>query len=264
MANKTKYSLDTGPIALAIMVAAILFSSAFYFAPAKAQAQLLPSDNSFNQLQHTISVSADSSQEVAPDKVEITFSVVSRGPDSSLLQTENDAKLRQIKEKMIALGVPEANIKTVGYSLDRWSEYNKTQEQYVDLGYQLQNTLRVVSYDTSKAGNIVKDAVQNGANDVSGIQFSLSDAAQKELYGTLLKKAVSEAKAKATSMASSAGVSIVSLGQMSEGYSYVAPMANYAYKGVADSAAGSAPEVSISAGLVKVTASVSASYEVSG
>jgi len=59
-------------------------------------------------------------------------------------------------------------------------------------------------------------------------------------------------------------VSIVSLGQMSEGYSYVTPMANYAYKGVADSAAGSAPEVSISAGLVKVTASVSASYVVSG
>ena len=258
MAEKTIYSFDTGPIALAIIVAALLFSGAFFFAPGKTQT--LPSAQ---PQPHLLSVSSDSTSEVAPDKVEITFSVVSRGADPSALQADNDAKLRQIQAKLVALGVPEANIKTVGYSLDRWSEYNKTQEQYVDMGYQLQNSLRVVSYDTSKAGTIVKEAVQNGANSVSGIQFLLSDAAQKKIYGDLLKTAASQAKAKAESMASSAGVRIISLEQMSEGYFYVEPMANTAYK--MDAGGSAVPsDVSISAGLVSVHASVSASYEVEG
>ncbi|MFA6907457.1 MAG: SIMPL domain-containing protein [Candidatus Micrarchaeia archaeon] len=259
MAEKTNYSFDTGPVALAIIVAALLFSGAFFFAPGKTQ--MLPSST---QQPHTISVSSDSSSEVAPDKVQITFSVVSRGADPSLLQSENDAKLRQVQAKLIALGVPEANIKTVGYSLDRWSEYNKTQEQYVDLGYQLSNSLRVVSYDTSKAGAIVREAVQNGANEVSGIQFSLSDAAQKRIYGGLLAEATAQAKAKASSMASAAGVRITSLGQMSESYGYVEPMANANYKMDASAGGAMPSEVSISAGLVRVRATVSASYEVEG
>lgn len=255
--DKTTYTFDTGPIALAIIVAALLFSGSYYLTPPKTIF-------SANPQPHMLGVSADASQEVAPDKVEITFSVVSRGADPSAIQAENDAKLRQIKERLVAMGVPEANIKTVGYALDRWSEYNKTREEYVDLGYQLSNSLRVVSYDVSKAGAIVKEAVAGGANQVQGIVFSLSDSAQKELYGTLLQKASSQAKGKAESMATASGVKIVALSQMSEGYSYVEPMANFNYKAMDAAGSAPAPEVAISAGLVKVSATVSASYEIAG
>ena len=259
MAEK-QYSLDTGPIALALIVAAVLFSAAFFYAPGKSTV-ISP-----NPQIHMLSVSADASQEITPDKVEIVFSVVSRGPDPGAIQVENDAKLRQIQESLSALGVPAENIKTVGYSLDRWSEYNKTLETYVDLGYQLTNSVRVVSYDVTKAGTIVKQAVQNGANDVSGIQFSLADATQKSLYNSLLQKASASAKGKAESMASAAGVQIKSLSSMSEGYNYVQPMANFDYRSMAmeAKAGGAAPDVSISAGLVKVSASVSAQYEIAG
>lgn len=244
---------------MALIVAAILFSSAFYFAPGKQS--VLAQQNQ----QHLLSVSADSSREVAPDKVEMTFSVVSRGTDPTAIQAENDAKLRQITSSIAALGVPSENIKTVGYSLDRWTEYNKTQEKYVDMGYQLSNSLRVVSYDVSQAGKIVKGAVQNGANDISGIQFSLADSTQKKLYNSLLQDAAASAKGKADAMASSAGVRIASLSSMSEGYNYVQPMANYNYRDMAlEAKAGAAPEVSISAGLVKVVATVNAQYEIAG
>lgn len=217
--------------------------------------------------QHYISVSAESSQEVAPDKVEIMLAVVSRGADPALLQEQNDKKLRMVKDKLLALGVPEANIKTVGYALDRWQEYNKTTETYEDRGYILSNSLRVVSYDTGKAGAIVKEAVQNGANEVSSIQFSLSDSAKKAVYDGLLAQATSQAKSKASSMASAAGVRISALASMSESYSYYDPLpyANYRMDAEAISSAGSAPsDISISAGLVKVKATVSASYEVEG
>lgn len=259
MTDKPEHIFETGPIALAIIVAAVLFSASFYFAPGKTS--LL----SQQPQTHIISVSADASQEVAPDKVEITFSVVSRGMDPSAIQEENDAKIRTIQSALVALGVQENNIKTIGYSLDRWTEYNKTQERYVDMGYELRNSLRVVSYDVASAGKITREAVSKGANDVSGIQFMLSDASQKKLYGQLLSQAASTAKDKAQNMATAAGVKIAGLSSMNEGYSYVAPMANYDYRstGVGEGKAP-APEVAISAGLVKVSASVSAQYEIGG
>ncbi len=261
MTEKPNYSFDTGPVAMAFIMAAILFSSAFYFAPSKTQIL------SQNPQLHVLSVSADSSKEVSPDKVEITFSVVSRGADPAAIQVENDAKLKRISATISALGIPAENIKTVGYSLDRWNEYNKSSETYEDRGYQLSNSLRVVSYDVTQAGKIVNGAVQNGANGVSGISFSLADATQKRLYNSLLEDAAASAKGKADAMATSAGVKVASLTSMSEGYSYVAPMANYDYRSMAmEAGAGvaKAPEVSISAGLVKVTASVNAQYEIAG
>ncbi|MFA6489562.1 MAG: SIMPL domain-containing protein [Candidatus Micrarchaeia archaeon] len=259
MTEKPNYSLDTGPIAMALIMAAILFSSAFYFAPSKTQ--ILSQQNQL----HLLSVSADASKEVTPDKVEIIFSVVSRGADPTAIQVENDAKLKQITAAIAALGVPTENIKTVGYSLDRWQEYNETQKKYVDMGYQLSNSLRVVSYDVTQAGKIVKGAVQNGANDISGITFSLADSTQKKLYNSLLQDAAASAKGKADAMATSAGVKIASLSSMNEGYNYVAPVANYNYRDMAmEAKAGAAPEVSISAGLVKVIATVNAQYEIAG
>ncbi|MFA6214066.1 MAG: SIMPL domain-containing protein [Candidatus Micrarchaeia archaeon] len=259
MAKESEPQQMMGPLALAIIVAAILFSAAYYYSPAKAAAA-----SSLELQPRLLHVSSDASQEVAPDKVEVTLAVVSRGMDPAEVQSDNDARLRQIKSTLISLGVPEANIKTVGYSLDRYQEYNKSLEAYVDMGYRLSNSLRVVSYDVLLAGKIVKGAVDSGANEVTGISFGLSDASKKTAYGALLRSAASSAKEKAQAMASSAGVSILGLYSMNEGYNYVEPMANYNYKDAASSSGAPAPEVSISAGLVRITASVGASYEIAG
>jgi uncharacterized protein YggE len=253
--------IDVRPMALAVMLAAVLFSGAFYFAP---KGTIM---SSAQDARHMLSVSADAQKEIAPDKVEMTFSVVSRGKDPSVIQTENDAKLRAIKDSMLQLGIPEANIKTVGYSLDRWQEYNKTSGDYDDKGYQLYNTMRVVSYDVSQAGTMIKSAVEGGSNDVSGITFGLSDKLREGTYNELLQQASSQAKGKAQSMASAAGVSITSLVSMNEGYSYYAPVANVNYRdsSLEAYASGSVPkDVSVSAGTVKVSAQVSATYEIAG
>jgi len=259
MAEKVP-AVETGPIALALIVAALLFSGAFYFAPQKAII------SSTQDARHMLSVSADSQKEIAPDKVEMTFSVVSRGQDPAAMQTENDAKLRAIKDSLMQLGIPSSNIQTVGYSLDRYQEYNKTSAVYEDKGYQLYNSLRVVSYDVSQAGTMLKSAVAGGANDVSGISFGLSDKLRDSTYNALLQTASAQAKAKAQSMATAAGVSITALSSMNEGYSYYSAKSNVNYRGMDSSAAGAvpSPEISVSAGTVMVTAQVSATYEVAG
>jgi len=261
MAEKNPaFAVDVAPMAFAVVIAALLLSGAFFYSPQKAII------SNTGDSRHTLSVSADAQKEISPDKVEMSFSVISRGKDPSAMQAENDAKLRSIKDSMVQLGIPASNIQTVGYSLDRWQEYNKTSGGYDDKGYVLSNSLRVVSYDVSQAGTMLKSAVAGGANDVSGISFGLSDKLRDATYTELLKTASAQAKGKAQSMASAAGVSITSLVSMNEGYSYYSAKSNVNYRAMdsAGSAPVPSPEISVSAGTVMVTAQVSASYEVSG
>ena len=257
---------EYGIMALAIIAASVIFSAAFYFSPSKAP----DSFNSFNYSMSKFSTLADSprllyasaeaSKDVEPDKADIVLSVVSNGTDPAAIQVENDARTRKVKAAMLAIGVPEANIKTVGYALDRRYEYNKTKEAYETTGYTLTNSMHVTSYDVSLAGKIVKGAVSEGANEVTSISFGLTDSARKAAYSELLKQASLEAKDKASVMASATGVSIVGLNTMSEGYSIAAVLSSYK-----DAISGAAPayqDISLSAGLVKVTATVNAGYEI--
>lgn len=248
------YSSGLMPIAIAIVIAAAIFSSAFYFAAGKTALQ------SSEPKVRTISVSADAMREVAPNKAEITFAVYTRGLDPEGIQAENNEKMKKISEAIKALGIPPENIKTIGYTLDRYSEYNGS--VYVEKGYQLTNTLRVITYDVTQAGKIVGLAVQNGANEVLGITFGISDEEKKRLYGLILQEAASSAKSKAEAMASSAGAKITGLVSMSEQYSYYPPIvSNYRF-GIEQTAAKG--DVEINSGLIKIAAIVQAQYEVAG
>ncbi|MFA5930295.1 MAG: SIMPL domain-containing protein [Candidatus Micrarchaeia archaeon] len=268
MAGKN-VSHEYGPIAFAIMVAALIFSAAFYFSPPKASISYSPAE-SFNysltkfstlaDQPRLIYASAEASKDVEPDKAEVVLSVVSNGTDPAAIQIENDARTRKVKVAVLALGVPEANIKTVGYDLQRRYEYNKTSNSYETTGYILTNSMHVTSYDVSLAGKIVKSAVSEGANEVTSISFGLTDPARKAAYSQLLSQASQEAKDKAGIMASATGVKIIALNTMSEGYSISQVLTSYR-----DAVSGALPapqDVSISAGLVKVTATVNAGYEI--
>jgi len=261
MAENKSSSHDFGPLALAIMVAAVLFSAAFYYSPSKVNYSLskISSDTESPRL---IYANAEASKEVEPDKVSVTLSVVTNGTDPVAIQSENNARTGKVKSALLSLGVPEANIQTVGYVLDRRYEYNKSSEAYEVHGYILTNSINVVSYNVSLAGKIVKAGVSEGANELSGVSFGLTDDSRKAVYAQLLKQAASQAKGKADAMASAAGVGILGLNTMSEGYSITQVLSSYK-----DGMPGAAPapqEVSISAGLVKVTATVNAAYEISG
>ncbi len=257
------------PLAFAIVLAAALLAGALWMSGSGGQGSVLCKDRcaiSINttapdSLASSISVNADAQTEVAPDKAEISFSVVSRGADPALIQQDNDRTVQAITEAVQALGVPAENIKTVGYSLDRWTEWSENDKTMVDKGYVLTNSVRVVTYRVEQAGTILKLAVQNGANNVDGVSFGLSDNLSRSTYNLLLEQAAGNAGQKAQAMASASGVKIVRLNSMQEGYGYVQPVANVNYRAADMSGAAPVP-AQISAGMAKLSASVSASYKV--
>jgi len=255
-------SHEYGPIALAIIVAAIIFSAAFYFSPKSSETldyKLTKISNSENL--RLIYASAEASQYVEPDKVDIILSVVSKGEDAAAVQAENDKDTRSAKAVILALGIPEKDIQTAGYSLDRSFNYSEETHSYEPVGYTLTNSIHVTSYDVSLAGTILKAAIASGANQVTSVSYGLTDNARDKAYSQLLTKASWQAKDKASAMAAATGVRIVGLNAMTEGYTLTDVLAGY--KNAMAGAGMPAPQdVSVSAGLVKVSATVNAGYEI--
>ena len=131
---------------------------------------------------------------------------------------------------------------------------------YVDKGYILSNQLSVTTYQTNLTGAILKAAVSNGANDVSSVSFGLSDALQQQVYNSLLGQAATQANGKAQAIASAANVSVKKLDSISEGYQTIPYTKTYASNGGV--ATPAAPAAVVTPGMVSVSASVSAVYEI--
>lgn len=266
-AEKQMATASLWPMAFALVLAAGLLAFGLYSGlghlaklVGDSEGRTLTVNTSPNPVLNIITVSAEASKDVNPDKAEMVFAVTNRGADPAQLQGDNDRTVNAIIASIRAMGVPAENIKTVGYSLDRWVEWNQSKQESVEKGYILTNRIRVVTYDVPQAGAILKAAVNNGANDVESVAFGLSDRLQKSTYEELLRTAAGQAGDKARAMASAAGVRVKRLGSMNEGYAYVQPLSNYNYKDAA--MAGAPMPAALTPGLAKVTATVGASYEV--
>jgi uncharacterized protein len=77
--------------------------------------------------------------------------------------------------------------------------------------------------DLSQSGDVIDSDSEAGANSINSIQFTVSDAKQKELQSQALTKAAEDAKIKAQNIASSLGVRLVKPTHISEGFVSVLP-----------------------------------------
>ncbi len=59
----------------------------------------------------------------------------------------------------------------------------------------------------SKVGKVIDEGYSGGANKINGVSFLLSDEKGATVYKDALKKAVTEAKDKASVLATAAGIS---------------------------------------------------------
>jgi uncharacterized protein YggE len=73
-------------------------------------------------------------------------------------------------------------------------------------GYTVINTVQVTIRDLNKVGQILDQAVQAGANDVSGVTFAIENPSK--LQADALGQAVSDAQNRATALAQSSGVQL--------------------------------------------------------
>lgn len=213
--------------------------------------------------EHVIRVSGTGTVTTSPDEVRISLGVQTEHSDVQVAQEKNaeimDAIVNAIKEA----GIPADDIQTTRYRIYHTTDDEKSSSSILPgdkkTTFHVSNTVVVTLHDTSRAGEIIDLAVENGANTVTSVQFTLSEEKQQELRDEALTAAVTSARSDADTVAAALGKRIVDVQEVSVGGSY-APVA-YAEKSLygGDATGGRVP-TPIEAGTLDVTATVSIAY----
>ncbi|PKR77599.1 SIMPL domain-containing protein [Halalkalibacillus sediminis] len=143
-----------------------------------------------------LTVFGTASLRVAPDIAEIQVGVVTE--DTSLEQAlqENSSKMNQVINSLLQLGIPEEDIRTTTFRIQPMYDY--VDGQQVFRGYQVTNMVSVRISDITQVGLIVDTAVRNGANQISDLNFMLSNP--NEIYRAALSEALLDATANAMTL----------------------------------------------------------------
>jgi len=208
--------------------------------------------------QNNITVSATGEAFAVADSSQISVSVVEENTDLTTAQKLHTEKINKVINFIKSSGVEEKYIKTSNYSVYPVYDYLRDRGQVLK-GYRVDQSLDVKIKNVEDAGKILAGVVQNGANQVGGINFVIDDedAVKREAR----KKAIDEAKTKAEQIAKDLGVDLVRIVSFNESGSE--PIYARYDMMKAESAGGvMAPSPEIPTGENKITVSVSLTYEI--
>lgn len=161
------------------------------------------SDNS-ELLEDVISVNGESKLNAGPDQTEIYIRTETRAQDPKEAQKQNNDIMNRIRESLKLFDIK--NIETVDFSLQPVRELDPNTNKYIDNGFLQTHTFKVTTTKIDQAGNIINVAVENGANSIDNIVFSLSEDKLREYKNKVIREAVKNAKDKAQAMADGANI----------------------------------------------------------
>ena len=204
---------------------------------------------------NTISVSGSSNLEAMPDQAEVYLRIETIDPSIGEAQDKNTAKANKVIE---LLKSKDVEVETINYNLEPFREWEKG--KYVDKGYRASHTLKLTITDLEKVGLLIKLSINNGANNVDSVQFTLSKDKEKEVRSELLSKAASDARLKADLLADSLSVRIKGVISVSESSPYIRSYYSYEKTIGVESAAVEAPFIEPKS--VSLTTTVNVVFEI--
>jgi uncharacterized protein YggE len=207
----------------------------------------------------TVTVVGRGSVRLAPDVARVSIGVETMAETVAEAVDENQAKMTSILEALKAVGIPEADIQTMHYSIqfERYPEpmprTGTESGEQPQPQYRVSNMVEVTVRDLSQVGEVLDAVVEAGANNIWGVNFSLEDPESAEADARA--EAVADARARAEALAELNGVelgSVMSVSEVISGSGVPVPM------GAAERAvAGAGP---IAPGEVEVSYQIQVTY----
>ena len=212
----------------------------------------------------SFSVNGEGKIVAVPDVAQFSFGLTTQGgKDIATLQKDNTNKMNKIITFIKSKGVDKKDIETANYSLEpRYQNFNcvefRTCPPSEIVGYTMNQNVSVKVRDFNKVGEILSGVVQNGANTVSQLSFTIDDRSKVE--NEAREKAITQAKQKALSIARAGDFRLGRLLSINEGGGIVPPY--YGYGGVMEMKASSLPEPMIEPGSQDIIITVNLVYEI--
>lgn len=166
--------------------------------------------------ERVISVSGIGKVSVVPDVATVSMGVTAKAASVAEAQKKNTDVMAKLNTKLGELGVAPVDIQTSNYSVYPDEVWNSEEQKNETKGYVVAQTVTVKIRKLDTAGNIIALAGEVGANNVSGVQFTVDDA--EKYKAEARAKALEQIKSKVSQIESSLGVDLISVASY---YEYV-------------------------------------------
>ena len=153
-----------------------------------------------------ISVTGEATVSVPPDLAQIDAGVTSEAKTAREASDANNAAMGKVMLALKGAGIEEKDYQTSRLSLQPENAPNRAGGPMAIVGYRASNRVTVRLRDVAKLANLIDTMVSAGANDIGGINFTVSNASK--LLDDAREQAVADARRKAEIYAKAAGVTL--------------------------------------------------------
>ncbi len=161
--------------------------------------------------ERTVNVSGEGKVFGEPNIATVAFSVLNEAGNADDAMEENKKKMNEVISFLKNQEIDEKDLKTTSVNVSPRYEYHSRTEDFLPgervlVAYQARQSLEVKIRDLEKVGVILEGAVNAGANQTSGLMFSIDD--KEELKSEARKIAIKNAQEKADKLADKLGVKL--------------------------------------------------------
>ena len=153
-----------------------------------------------------ISVTGEATVSVPPDQAQIDAGVATEAKTAREASDANNAAMGKVLLALKGAGIDEKDYQTSRLSLQPESAPNRTAGPATIVGYRASNRVTIRLRDVTKVASVVDTLVGAGANDIGGINFTVSQASK--LLDDAREQAIGDARRKAEIYAKAAGVTL--------------------------------------------------------
>ncbi len=165
-----------------------------------------------------ITVTADGHSSAVPDMATANLAISTSADTAAQATSDNNARYARLLQALQPLGIGKNDVQTGSFNLSynpppRPPEVPPQGQRY---GYSVYRSVSVTVHRVSAVGQVVDAAVASGVTDVNGVSFDTSDSEGQ--FARALRDAVQIAQRHAQAMAASAGLRILRVRSMQEGF----------------------------------------------
>jgi uncharacterized protein YggE len=186
-----------------------------------------------------ISVTGEARISAAPDLAQIDAGVTSEAKTAREASEANNAAMTKVLQALKAASIDDKDVQTLRLSLQPQyaSSPSSRPGPSAIIGYRASNRVTIRLRDIAKVASVIDTLVGAGANEIGGINFTVSQASK--LLDEAREKAIADARRKAEIYAKAAGVTLGTPVSISEEGAPAVPM--FRAKAVAPMAVANAP-----------------------
>jgi len=156
----------------------------------------------------TIEVSGAGSAEAEPNRAVVRVAVTTTAPDAATARQRLAENVSRMRSALDDLDLDDGQITTTRYDLDRDYRRPRSEGDEPEIQYRAYHGFEITLSEIDRVGTVIDTAVQNGANNVEDIRFTLSSTRRRELQRSARSAAMADARQTAEQLADSANLTI--------------------------------------------------------